>query len=163
LTVLHRVHFYQDRDYLAERIAVHLGTALFTGGTAILIARPTTMETVEAKLRARGALDAAIAEGRFVQRNAQAMLGLLLGNGEPEQDHFDAVVRPLLARGPRPVHVCSELVDLLWDAQRVDAMLKVEQLWQAACRDTGASVLCGYGLTRLADPAHAGVLDAICS
>jgi signal transduction histidine kinase len=153
----HRVQFYADEGYLADRIAAHLEAALAAGGTAVMIARAATRAAVEGVLRSRGT-----STERLVSLDANAAIDELLVDGMPDPDRFHAVVGARLQGATAPVHAYGEMVDLLWADDRVDAMLALEAMWTAACRETATSLLCGYALARFRERAGSGVFDAVC-
>jgi len=75
-------------------------------------------------------------------------LSSLLVNGEPDRDRFRSIIGTLLAdvcaRNPAGVAVYGEMVGILWSTGRVDAALRLEELWNELQHELPFSLLCGY-------------------
>jgi len=163
----HAAQLYDDLAFLAARVADRFAAALAADGAAITMARPAHRDAIREALRLRGIdPDALAALGRLVLLDADELLATLIPGEALATARFRAVVgnvvRRVRATCGGPVHAYSELVDLLWGANRVRCALELEALWNELARDHEISVLCGYRLGAFAGHRHVDVFQELC-
>src|SRR6185436_10259989 len=144
----HMVQVYQDRDFLAAAVAEYIGTGLAKGEAAIIIARPMHAQAFKAALRAAGHnVDAALESGQLIMPDAQATLDRFMRDGMPQWTPFHEVVGGTIAetRLHFPVvRAYGEMVDILWQQDRRDAAIRLEEYWNDLARLQTFSLFCAY-------------------
>jgi len=122
-------------------------------------------------LSARG-LDVAglIEEKRFVGLDAAQMLTTFMVNGWPDEKKFVEVVGEVLANAIAAlrcenarVAVFGEMVALLWAEGKVEAAIRLEQLWNNLARSRSFSLLCAYPMSGFKREEDAELLLKVCS
>lgn len=147
----HVVHFYDHEETLALAVADFLGAGLVRGGPALVVATPAHQDAIACVLQAAGIdLEAARAEQRYIELDAEELLSRFTVNGDVDVAGFNAtvpaVVSGLAGRG-EPVRVYGEMVDLLWRRGNVQAAHDLEMLWNSIGAGRDFALLCGYGST----------------
>lgn len=146
----HFVQFYDDPQFLADRVATFLREALVAGGAAGAIACPEHLAAIITQLDRDGiAIDDVRTQGRLLLADAQMMLDTFMSGASPDPAQFvetiGARVRALHRRTPhQPVHVYGEMVDLLWASGNRDGVLGLEELWGELMREHPFRLMCGY-------------------
>ena len=148
----HVVQFYQDEALFLNELTRFVGTALVSGETAIIIATEAHREHLAAQLRERGLdLSRAARQGRYESVDAAELLAKIMVNGQPDPARFMTQVGSLFAslagseNGARPrVAVFGEMVALLWAQGKVNAALRIEELWNELARSQPFSLRCAY-------------------
>jgi signal transduction histidine kinase len=165
----HDAHFYEDALGLAHRVSRHLGDALAAGGAAIAFARADHLAMFERILGEEGvALADHRARGRYVPIDADALCTQLVPGMLPDVTAFCTTVGGLLddlakGLGDGPLHVYGELVDVLWGLGKVDAVIRLEQLWTELGRERSFDLLCGYRLAAFATGDDTPAFETICA
>jgi PAS domain S-box-containing protein len=148
----HVVYFYQESDALLESLSDFIGSALGAGNAAIIIATKVHLDGLQQRLKARG-LDTlrASRQGRYVALDASALLSQIMVNGMPDEERFAGTVGLAIARSrvalrsPRPEIVAfGEMVALLWTEGKIDAAIRLEQLWNELAKKYSFSLRCAY-------------------
>jgi len=148
----HVVYFYQESDSLLESLSDFIGSALGAGNAAIIIATKVHLDGLQQRLKACG-LDTqrASRQGRFVALDASGLLSQIMVNGMPDEDLFAGTVGVAIARmsdalkGPRPVIAAfGEMVALLWTEGKIEAAIRLEQLWNELAKKHSFSLRCAY-------------------
>jgi signal transduction histidine kinase len=162
----HHVQFYEDAGVLADHVAAHLDDGLRAGGAGLAIARASTLELIEARLRERGHDVAELrARGQLVLLDAIEMLDDLLVDAMPDRNQFRehvarAAEQLAAAFGGAGVHAYGEMVDVLWARGGRRAVLALEALWSELLATAPISLVCGYRLGAFEhDPAG---LELVC-
>ena len=160
------VQFSTSDEELVERAGSHIAGALGSGAIALVLAAPPRARAFAAWLTAADVeLEAAVADGTYVALDAHEMLQRLLVDGEPDAGRFDdsigTLVRAAAATG-RPVCAYGEMVALLWDEGRVNAAIKLEELWNELSARTPFSLFCSYPSTAVTSEDHAGLVSRVC-
>ena len=133
----HAVQFYESDSALIETLGSHIGTALSSGDTVIVVATKSHRNAFGAdELRLRK-IDAApaIKSGRFICLDAAETLAKFMVGGGPDKQRFDNTIGALVSgaeartrQGHRLV-VYGEMVALLWAEGKRDATVRLEELW----------------------------------
>ena len=146
----HQVQFYADSTFLAVRVASFLADALEKDGAAAAVARVGHLAAIEHELRLAGVdVDGLERRGVLLLAEAEAMLEQLLVRGMPDEHlfraHIGTAVAELMANARAPhVHLYGEMVDVLWESGRPQAVFRLEQLWTELIAGRPISLLCGY-------------------
>lgn len=158
----HVVQFYEDDDFLAEVVADYLMVGVETGEYLLILLTPAHQSAVLQRLEAAG-LDtaAAIASGRLVTRNAEALLQAIMHDGMPDAALFEShILADIEALAPRPIRAYGELVNLLCAEGQHAAAVRLEAFWHAACQRLPLTLLCSY-VIRHFEEAHEA-FEAVC-
>jgi PAS domain S-box-containing protein len=148
----HVVYFYQESDALLESLTDFIGAALGAGNGAIIIASKVHLDGLQHRLKACG-LDTqkASSQGRYLAFDASALLSQILVNGIPDEERFATTVGKAMGRmhaalkGPRPaIAVFGEMVALLWTEGKMEAAIRLEQLWNELAKKYSFSLRCAY-------------------
>ena len=118
----HVVQLYSDDGLLLDMLCRFIGGAMAVGDGALIVATREHHEGLLARMKARG-LDPsnAIAQGRFVQLNAEEVLPRFMVDGRVDDARFMEIIGAVLTqvRGEceskdSRIAVFGELVALLW-------------------------------------------------
>ena len=138
----HFVRFSDDEATLSAEVGAYLDQAR-DGGTAIIIAAPERLRTVQALLDGTGPFPA----GRLIALDAAATLRRFMVNDRPDPVLFDAVVGDLVraaARQSGQVLAYGEMVSLLCAQGLYNAAIELEKLWNDLARAVEFSLFCAY-------------------
>jgi PAS domain S-box-containing protein len=148
----HVVYFYQESDSLLDSLSDFIGSALGAGNAAIIVASKIHLDGLQERLKARG-LDTlrATRQGRYVALDASALLSQIIVNGMPDEERFAGTVGRAIARmtatlkSPRPeIAAFGEMVSLLWTEGKIEAAIRLEQLWNELAKRYSFSLRCAY-------------------
>lgn len=165
----HPVVFYDRDEELYETVAARmLAGPLDAGDTAVVVATPTHRAGFDRALRAAGIdLDQVRAAGRYVELDAAELLDALLRGGQPDAAYLEQVVAELVALAAQRngrLHVFSEMVTLLWDADMAVAALQLEAVGNDLLAHHDFGLICAYSLRAFPDgPATSGFVEVCAS
>ena len=166
----HCVQFYDDESPVLENVAYLVAKALEAGGASVIIATQAHLQTIEERLAFSALpLDAAREDGRYRALDAAAILEELLTRGMPDKAKFDRVIGAILRTAAQTcasgfVFAFGEMVALLCAAQKSDAAVRLEQLWNSLAKEHRFSLYCAYPLDSFAaGPAELKAFFRICS
>ena len=167
----HLVYFYQESDSLLEALSDFIGSALGAGNAAIIIATKVHVDGLQQRLQARG-LDTqkASRQGRYVALDASELLSKIMVNGMPDEDRFVESVGGAIARitaalkSPRPeIAAFGEMVALLWTEGKIEAAIRLEQLWNELAKKYSFSLRCAYPMAGCHGEKNIQPLARICA
>ena len=163
----HIVQFFDSDESRAECVAQFLADGYRLGEPAIVVARPSNWSGAVEQLEALGIpVQAAIADGMIVVKDATDTLRRVSRSSVPDADAFEATVGKAVAglarRGGR-VRAYGEMVDML--AQRGDLAeaIKLEHLWNRLGERIPFFLLCGYSAAHFVPTATHRALREICA
>lgn len=148
----HVVYFYQESDSLLDSLTDFIGSALGAGNAAVIIATKVHLDGLQQRLKACG-LDSQVAgrQGRYLALDASALLSQIMVDGMPDEERFAETVGKAIGRisaalkGPRPELVAfGEMVALLWTEGKIEAAIRLEQLWNELAKKYSFSLRCAY-------------------
>jgi PAS domain S-box-containing protein len=157
----HAVQFYEDEQFLVERVAEFLAEGSKQGEPCIVIATAEHNAAFAAGLRLLG-VDADTV--RFL--DARTTLNLFLDRGMPNAERFRATLGGTLKDlGGSVVRVRAygEMVDLLWRDGEPDAAIRLEELWNDLSSDYAFSLLCAYPMGNFYKESDSARFAAVCS
>jgi PAS domain S-box-containing protein len=167
----HVVYFYQESDALLESLTDFIGSALGAGNAAIVIATKVHLDGLQQRLKACG-LDTqrASSQGRYLALDASALLSQILVNGIPDEERFAGTVGRAIAhmtatlKSPRPEIVAfGEIVALLWTEGKVEAAIRLEQLWNELAKKYSFSLRCAYPMATCQGEKNIQPLVRVCA
>src|ERR1700680_4797630 len=144
----HVVYFYHESVSLLEALCDFVGPALGAGNAAVIIATKVHCDGLQHRLTARG-LDTqkASRQGRYVALDATEILSKIMVEGMPDGARFFEVVGGTIARtrallkGANPEIVAfGEMVSLLWTEGKIEAAIRLEQLWNELAKKHSLSL-----------------------
>ena len=159
----HLVHLYENDASLARFVLAFLAPAL-REQAVLVVARPDHRVLLAQALE--GALvdvDAMRAQGRYVERDAEQLLGTFLRDGVVDPQAFrlsvGEAVRGLAAAHGR-VHVYGEMVACLWGRGDGAAAVALERAWNDLAGVADLRLCCAYPVEAMTTgvPAH---VDAV--
>ena len=150
----HEVQFYEDRSFLASKIAQHLDKGLRRGEGILIVSEESTAAPLWVELRKRGLdPDGPRKSGQIVYLEARDVLSRLFEGGSLDSSRFDVIIGDLVSRMTfrhGSVLIYGELVNVLLQAGGVGALLELERLWNQLLVGKPATLLCGYDLSGFA-------------
>jgi PAS domain S-box-containing protein len=167
----HTVQFYEDDSFLIDDVARLVGSSLFGGNSAVVIATKAHRDSLTEHLRARGFDPAtAIGQGRFLILDASETLAEFMIDGQPDPARFLSFMDRLLtqlhaaAQGNHTqVAAFGEMVALLWEEGKHDAALQLERLWNRLAQTHSFHLLCAYPIGLFASHSEGESIKAICT
>jgi signal transduction histidine kinase len=164
----HTVQFYEDDAFYFDTVAEFLGNGLAVGQPGLVVAAPERRERlVEALERRGGDPRGRLERGELVILDAHRMLESFMVGDAPSAERFEQVMEGVFARvtATQPeVEVCAhgEMVDILWQAGKADAAVRLEELWNHFAERHALSLLCTYGIRNFSSAADADRFAEIC-
>jgi PAS domain S-box-containing protein len=167
----HVAYFYQASDSLLDALCDFIGPALGAGNAAVIIATKVHLEGLEHRLRARGLdIHNAGKQGRYVPLDASETLAKIMLEGMPDASRFAEIVGGAIARtrasvrAPRPeIAAFGEMVSLLWTEGKIDAAIRLEQLWNELANKHSFSLRCAYPVANFCGEKNAQPLMRVCA
>jgi hypothetical protein len=150
----HFVQFFEADDRLVRGVSRFLGEGLESSCTCVSIATPEHRARIDQHLRERGLDPAALeADYRYISLDAGETLAKITRDGVLDQERFHEamglLVRQAAARG-QPVRIFGEMVAVLADDGRRDAVILLEELWNELSRHHSFTLYCAYPLSAFA-------------
>jgi PAS domain S-box-containing protein len=167
----HVAYFYQASDSLLDALCDFIGPALDAGNAVIIIATKVHLEGLEHRLIARG-LDTpkASKQGRYVALDASETLAKIMVEGMPDASRFAEIVGGAMARTRAAVTAVhpeiaafGEMVSLLWTEGKIDAAIRLEQLWNELANKHSFSLRCAYPVANFYGEKNAQPLMRVCA
>ena len=153
----HMVQMYEAEGVFMDALESYVAGGLRTDDSIVLIATDGHLQALEQRLLHRGFnLDAARADDRYIERDAEETLAKFMVDGWPDETRFRAVVSDLLARAGRNgahTRAFGEMVAILWSKKLYAATVRLEHLWHRFCAEGGFSLLCAYPISGTTAPA----------
>jgi PAS domain S-box-containing protein len=167
----HVVYFYQESESLLEVLCNFVGPALGAGTAAVIIATKVHREGLQRRLTARG-LDPqkGSQQGRYVALDAPEILSKIMLDGMPDGARFHELVGGTIARARAlrksaspEVVVFGEMVSLLWTEGKIEAAIRLEQLWNELAKKHSFSLRCAYPVANFYGEKNVQPLMRICA
>ena len=147
----HIVQLYKDHRFLAEAVAVFIGTGMRSGEGAIVVATPDHWSALEPLLTGQGIdVPAAQARGQLAVLDAGQTLPQFMANGMPNAEIFRRLATEVITRvknaGFPKVRWWGEMVNLLWESGNVNAFVRLEELFTEVGRAHSVAVFCSVSM-----------------
>lgn len=148
----HELEIYPNDASFLEGFAKFIAGGLNAGNAVVAFATETHRQGLFQKLEAEGFdLDALIRSASYTSVDVYEALSLFMPNDQPDPARFGHAVNRFVetagkapSGGTRRVTACGECAPLLWTEGKLDAALRVEELWDEASHRYGLNTLCGY-------------------
>jgi len=167
----HEVQFYSDDAFLLDTFARFIAAALKSGRAAIVVITELHRDGLVSRLKEQGLdVDAATQQGTYIQLDVNKTLSTFMVNDMPDPTRFFPVVGGLIeaaAKAARQEHygvvACGECSPVLWEEDKADAAIRLEQLWDEVGKTFGMDILCGYALSSFHGEEDEHVFQSICA
>ena len=168
----HVVYFYQESDSLLDALCNFVGPALLDpGNAAVILATKVHRDGLQHRLTARGLdIQKASKQGRYVALDAPEILSKIMVEGMPDGARFFKVVggtiartRALLESATPEIVVFGEMVSLLWKEGKIEAAIRLEQLWNELAKKHPFSLRCAYPVANFYGEKNAQPLMRVCA
>jgi CheY-like chemotaxis protein len=152
----HVVQFYTDDNYWRDNVGEFLCATVSEGKSIVICATPPHVVAVRQSMQAHD-IDVQQLEklGRFITLDAADTLLKFMNFDVPDQGKFESLLGLVIRHAEAAavtkknsrVTIIGEMVALLWGAERVDATIKLEQLWNGLARTHSFHLRCAYPAT----------------
>lgn len=167
----HVAYFYQESHSLLEALSNFIGGALDAGNAAVVIATKMHREGLQCQLTARGLdISKASKEGRYVELDASELLSKIMVEGMPDSGRFEEIVGGAIvgtkarAKAAHPeIAAFGEMVWLLWTEGKVEAAIRLEQLWNELAKKHIFSLRCAYPVANFNGEKNSQPLMRVCA
>ena len=171
ITRSHKAQFHSDEGSFLVGFTCFIETALKAGNPVIVIATESHRKSLLQRLEERGVDTRAVSEqGRYIPLDVTETLSALMVNDLPDPVRFFRVASDLLAQAarsaigkPSRVAACGECAAILWAQGKVDAAIRLEQLWDEIARTSNVNIMCGYALSDFQRERETHIYQSICS
>jgi signal transduction histidine kinase len=165
------VQFYSHDEFLVNELARLVGNSLASGHSSIVIATKEHRERLNTRLKQQGLdLDLAVEQERYFPLDAAETLSTFVVENQPDRRGFIEVLDRILLRANKPstrrdlrLTVFGEMVALLWGDGKIDAAIRLEQLWNELAERHDFSLTCGYPTRFFDRPEHADSFLRVCA
>jgi hypothetical protein len=167
----HVVQFYTDDAYLLDGLGTLFMDALNAGESIVAMMTKSHGIDLQRRLRAQG-MDGAEAKqkGRLTVLDAVKTLSRFMDADGPNRQRFLLQVGDILRRAEtaavakeKPVVVYGEMVAVLGEQKKFDAIVRLEQLWNELALTRSFHLCCAYPATLFQEERMGEVYAAICS
>jgi PAS domain S-box-containing protein len=167
----HVVRFYTEDNALIDTIAPIVAAALEAGDAAVVIATRVHRDGLAQRLRLVGVdLASATEQGRYVALDAEETLAKFMVDEWPNEDRFADTIggtieqaRNAVGGSHANVLAFGEMVALLWNRGRIEATLRLEQLWNKLAKAQAFSLCCAYPMAPFDRREHSEPFQKICA
>ena len=165
----HLLQFYENEEFLYNRVAEFLADGLKQGQPLVVIATETHGRGFIKALRALGLNPEALrALGRLVLLDARETLATFMGDRLPDEGRFATHVGGVIAKASRQaahngVRAYGEMVDLLYSDGNPDGAIRLEQCWNTLAQTHAFTLLCAYGMEGFATESQSDRFSEICA
>lgn len=148
----HELQIYPNDASLLEGFAKFIAGGLSAGNAVVLLATETHRRALFQKLQMQGFdLDAIVRSGSYISIDVYETVSSFMPDDQPDPARLENMVRRLIEKASkaptgatRSVTACGEWAPLLWTQGKLDAALRVEELWDEVSHKYGLNSLCGY-------------------
>jgi len=167
----HAVQLYVDDGFLLDSLSRFIGSALASGDAAVVMATAAHRQALTQRLKERGFdLTVALWQGRYAELDAAEALSKVMREGWPHVPSFTklvggAIEQARIAAGgkDRRVAAFGEMVALLAKEGKVEAAIRLEQMWNDLAHTHRFYLRCAYSLNTFAAPEQGETLLRVCA
>jgi PAS domain S-box-containing protein len=167
----HVVRFYTEDNALIDTITPIVAVALQAGDAAVIIATRVHRDGLAQRLHSVGVDTASAAEqGRYVALDAEETLAKFMVEEWPNDARFADVIGEVIEQARKAaggsharVIAFGEMVALLWNRGRIEATLRLEQLWNELAKTHAFSLCCAYPMAPFDRREHSEPFQKICA
>lgn len=167
----HELQIYSNHESFLDGFTSFIAGGLNAGNAVVVLATEAHRQSLFQKLQTQGFdLEAIIESGGYISVDACETVSSLMIDDQPDPNQLGSVVSSLVrtaSKAPngatRRVSACGECAPFLWTQGKLDAALRVEELWDAAIHKYGLSTLCGYISRALQGEKEQRLFQRICA
>jgi len=167
----HELQVYSDDASLIDSFARFVAGGLNTGNAVVVLATDEHRRGLDQILHARGFdLSAVVGSGGYIPMDVGELLSTVMVHDRPDAERFTELVNRVVSRAgkapngtDRRVLACGECSPYLLAKGKLDAALRMEELWDAAVYKFGLGTLCGYMTRGFRGSEKHRIMQAICS
>ncbi len=160
----HVVHFYNRASDLADAVGRYISDALISDATVLIVATPAHRAAFGEWLADHDVdIERALARGRYITLDAQALMDRFMVDGRPDPARFRDVLNHYLDAAPSPVFAFGEMVATLWERGNVVGALELEDLWNALGEERRFTLYCAYRAASFANCDDLGAANLVCA
>lgn len=167
----HVVHLYRGTDSLIEGLCDYIGPALAAGNAAIVVATEAHHDALEQRLLARGVrTHEASQQKRYIALDASETLSKIMLDGMPDAALFDLTIggivsgtRSFLKNGHSEIAIFGEMVAQLWAEDKIEAAIRLEELWNDLAMKHSFSLRCAYPISNFSGDKRTQPLIRVCA
>ena len=161
----HFAQFHRESDALVESVVAFLEAGLRRGSSVLVVAGGPRVEQLFERLLAAKLHPKSLANsGQLAVAPADELLARLTGDGLPEWAEFRGILSPLLSRLQpfgHGIRIYSELAGKLWENDKTEAAVRIEDFWNALAGTYPFSLYCGYSMDTHSEHAYAAPLEEL--
>ncbi|WP_177307003.1 putative bifunctional diguanylate cyclase/phosphodiesterase [Pseudoduganella namucuonensis] len=172
------MQFYEDDNFLIERLADYVGAALEGGNHGIVIATRAHLDLLDVRLRQRwpgGGGGMAAPPRAYTALEADRMLPLFMADGLPDRQRFHEAIGKVIAaaaqRHPGHVYIFGEMVAILCGAVECQlrspgghqAAVQVERYFNELLEHHSFTLLCAYPLSAFPREQDRAMFQEVCA
>ena len=165
---LHEAAFYSDDATLLDDFGRFAESRLKAGRVLIVVSDAARRHQLDRVIGQRG-LDVGrlVREARYYWIDVADALSNILVDDWPDHARLQALIVPFLSAdgpGAAPPRLAAwgECAPALWRSGKVDAAIRLEQMWDAAARAYGIDIMCAYAQHGSPSGHRRAAHDAIC-
>lgn len=161
----HFVEYYPYDKVLMESLETYVLEGLIRNESCLVIATKHHLDALEASLSDQG-IDcvAAKAHNQYRTLDAEAILKELMPVDKISSVKFESLIGATLVEmsaSGQKIRAFGEIVALLWQRNKLDALLELEELWNQMQLKYEFSLFCAYPQIHFDRSVHRSVLDQI--
>ena len=162
----HLLHLFDTPETVGHTVASFFLEGYQAGDHLLMIAKPRHRQAVLTALREHGCFPSdSEAAQRLVAFDAADVLRHITRNGVIDPVVFRKMVQPVLngLRGPRPVRIYGEVVEILAEEEDMAGALALEGMWNDLAAEAPITLMCGYSSAHFAGANTRTALRQICN
>jgi KaiC/GvpD/RAD55 family RecA-like ATPase len=146
----HVVQFYTKDEFLLDGLCQFVRNALKDEESAVLVVSAPHHDELIERLRKCGKdVSAAMKNGRCIILDASKTLAEFMDGNEPNATKFFSIIGSVIERArsksrAERVAVFGEMVAVLWEEKKLDAAVKLEELWNDLAKRHSFHLRCAY-------------------
>jgi DNA-binding NarL/FixJ family response regulator len=168
---LHDLQIYSNDEYFLDGFTSFIAGGLNAGNAVVVLATEAHRQGLVQKLQTQSFdLDALIKSGSYISMDTRKTLSSFMVDDRPDPEQLGSLLSSLVKKASkapngatRRVIACGECAPFLWTQGKLDAALRVEELWDAASRQYGLRTLCGYVSGNFQRQEDQQIFQRICS
>jgi hypothetical protein len=149
------MYLYRESDWLVEALCDYIGPALAGGNAAIVVATPRHRNALEHRLMARGmSTYKASQQGCYIALDASETLSI---------GGIISAARDFLRNGHSKIAIFGEMVALLSAQGKIEAAIRLKQLWNDLAIKHSFSLRCAYPIANFSGEKSTQPLIRVCA
>jgi DNA-binding NarL/FixJ family response regulator len=170
-STFHELQIYSNDASLVDGFASFAAGGLNTGDAVLVLATDARRQGMDQKLQTQGFdLGVVVKSGAYISVDVSETLSSFMIDDRIDTERFIKLVDSVTERAgkapngaARRVVVCGECAPFLWARGKLEAALRMEELWDAVAHKFGLNTLCGYVARNVHGSEENRIMKAICS